>query len=144
MVLMEHTDIRAAADALNGPTVLVERSAPRNGVMPPLHSYPQDVEYRVLEGELTFFVAGDVVRATAGDVISVPACVPHTFCVEFASARWRVAARVASPSRFEDFGLALARPVYDWPSDEERASVEAIAAANGIEIHGPPGCLPQP
>jgi hypothetical protein len=33
--------------------------------------------------------------------------------------------------------------VDDWPSDEERASVEAIAAANGIEILGPPGRLPQ-
>lgn len=142
MVVTEHTDIRATAAALNAPTVRVERRAPRNGVMPPLHAHAEDVEYEVLEGELTFFVGGDVVRAKPGDVISVPAGVRHTFCVEFASARWRVAARVASPARFEDFGLALARPVYDWPSDEERESVEAMAAANGIEILGPPGCLP--
>lgn len=142
MVVMEHTDIRASAAAIAARIVLVERRATRAGVMPPLYALAEDAQYELIEGELTFHFCNGIVRATGGDAVGVPAGVPHTFRVESDGARWLVATRVASPGRFEDFGLALAQPVDEWPSPEERASVEAIAAANGIEILGPPGHLP--
>jgi mannose-6-phosphate isomerase-like protein (cupin superfamily) len=143
MVVMEHTDIRAAAAAaVRARLVLVEREAPRRGVMPPLHAHAGDAQYEVLTGELTFYVRGAVVRATPGDVVGVPAGDPHTLRVETDGARWTVTTRVASPARFEDLGLALSRPVDEWPSEEELAALEAIAGANGIRILGPPGRLP--
>jgi mannose-6-phosphate isomerase-like protein (cupin superfamily) len=143
MVVIDHTDLRGSAAATGPRTMIVERRTTSRGVMPPLHAHPEDARYEVLEGELTFFVGGEIVRATSGQVLVVRAGVPHTFRVEVPQARWLVATRVASPARFEDFGLALARPVEDWPSAEELAAVEAMAASNGIEILGPPGRLPE-
>lgn len=139
---MEHTDIRAKAAAISARLVLVERRAPRAGVMPPLHAHAEDAQYEVLAGKLTFYVGGEVVRAVGGDAVVVPAGVPHTFRVESAGSRWLVATHVASPARFEDLGLALASPVDEWPSLDELAALEAIAAHNGIQILGPPGRLP--
>jgi mannose-6-phosphate isomerase-like protein (cupin superfamily) len=142
MVVMEHTDIRAGAAAARARLVLVEREAPRRGVMPPLHAHAEDARYEVLAGELTFYVGGTAVSAKAGEVVEVPAGMAHTFRVETDGARWTVTTRVASAARFEDLGLALSGPVDEWPSAEELASLEAIAAANGIGILGPPGRLP--
>lgn len=134
MVLMEHTDIRTHL-------VLVERRAPRRGVMPPLHAQAEDAQYEVLSGALTFHVGADVLYARAGDVVDVPAGHAHTFRVESDGSRWTVTTRVRSTARFEDLGLALALPG-EWTSDDERAALGAIAAANGIAILGPPGRLP--
>jgi mannose-6-phosphate isomerase-like protein (cupin superfamily) len=142
MVVMEHTDFRAAAAAVRARLVLVERAAPRRGLMPPLHAHAEEARYEVLAGELTFYVGGSVARARPGDVLHVPAHAPHTFRVETEGARWTVTTRVASAARFEDLGLALSRPVDEWPSAEELGSVQAIAAANAIAVLGPPGRLP--
>ena len=142
MVVMEHTDIRAASVAVRARLVRVEREAPRRGVMPPLHAHSEQARYEVLAGEITFYVGLAVVRAKAGDVIHAPAGAPQTFRVESDGARWTVTARVASTARFEDLGRALSQPVDEWPSPEELASLEAIAAASGIAILGPPGRLP--
>jgi hypothetical protein len=61
-------------------------------------------------------------------------------------ARWLVVTHVCSLQSFTDFGRAVSRPLGDpsagWPSDEERAAVAALGAANGIELLGPPGALP--
>ena len=135
MLVMEYTDSRARL-------VLVERGAPRAGVMAPLHAHEDDVRYEVLSGKLTFDVGGDVVAARERAVVDVPAGVPHTFRVDTDGARWTVTTRVRSTARFEDLGLALSRPVDEWPSADERAALEAIAAANGISILGPPGARP--
>ena len=139
---MEHTDVRAVAAAVRARLVLVERRASGVGVMPPLHAHAEDAQYDVVEGELTFFVDGEVVRARGGDTVLVPAQAAHTFRVETAGSRWLVTTRVASPARFDELGLALADPVDDWTDPYELAAVEAIAAANGIAILGPPGRLP--
>ena len=135
MVLMEYTDIRTRL-------VLVERRAPRRGVMPPLHAHAEEAQYEVLGGELTFYVGDEVVQGRAGDLVDVPAHVPHTFRVESNGARWTVTTRVRSTRRFEDLGLALSRPADDWTSEEELAVLRALAAENGISILGPPGRLP--
>lgn len=146
------TSAATALDALARPTAgrngghieLVERTGARAGVMPPLQEHSDDASYFVREGSLTFFVGGDVVVAHAGDVVVAPRDVPHTFRVDVAGTRWLLLTRVASSRRAADLAHALAEPVADWPSIEERATVEAIAAANGIRILGPPGALPAP
>jgi quercetin dioxygenase-like cupin family protein len=133
--------VTAAPDA---PAALVERHAARRGMMPPLHTHDEDETVRVVSGELTFFVGDEVVRARAGDVVVAPRRVARTYRVESDGARWLVLTRLASVARFEDFGRALAEPgdTAGWPSEEELRSLRAIAAANGIEILGPPGSVP--
>ena len=127
-------------------TALVEREARGRGVMPPLYAHDEDETFRVLVGEMTFHVGGDVVRATAGDIVVAPAGVARTYRVDSDGARWLVLTHVASVRRFEDFGRALAVPTGEeragWPSHEEAQSLAAIAGANGISVLGPPGMLP--
>jgi mannose-6-phosphate isomerase-like protein (cupin superfamily) len=133
-----------ASEASSGRMIAVERVATGSGLMPPLHRRNEDESYYVVEGELTFFVGGDVVHAEPGWVVPVPSHVPRTFRVVSERARWVVLTRVARPAGFEDFGRALACPGEGkgWATAEDSATVAAIAATNGIEVLGPPGSLP--
>ena len=137
----------AALDVTERPsqTALVERAAPE-GAMPPLHRRDEAETYRVLEGEVLFFIDDEVVPAGPGDVVVAAAGAARTFRVESEDARWLVLTRVTALERFLDFNRAitqpLAVPISGWPSEEERAGVAAMAAANGIELLGPPGLVP--
>lgn len=125
---------------------MVERSAPGCS-MPPLVRRDVDETYRVLEGEVVFFVGADVVWARQGDVVVAPAGAERTFRVDSdGGARWLVITHVRSLDRFADFGRAVSAAADDpsagWPSEHERAAVASLGAANGIELVGPPGALP--
>lgn len=126
-------------------TALVERCAP-DGAMPPLHRRDEAETYRVLEGEVSFFIDDEVVPAGPGDVVVAAAGVERTFRVESEDARWLVLTRVTSLERFLDFNRAVVEPIavprFGWPSAEEMAALTSIGAANGIELLGPPGVLP--
>jgi mannose-6-phosphate isomerase-like protein (cupin superfamily) len=117
---------------------MVERSARRDS-MPPLHRRDEDEVYRVLDGEVQFFVGADAVVAERGDVVVAPRGVARSFRVRSETARWLVLTRVSSLDRFVDFGRAVAGAA---PSARPEPAVVAIAAANGIELLGPPGALP--
>ena len=135
----------ASATSTAGQVAMVERRA-LEGHMPPLTRRSERETYRVLEGEVVFFVGGDTVWAGPGDVVVAPSDVPRSFRVASPEARWLVLTQVRSLERFNDFRRAvsppLPRPAAGWPSAEERAVVSAMAAANGIELLGPPGALP--
>jgi mannose-6-phosphate isomerase-like protein (cupin superfamily) len=133
-----------AATSAAGEVAMVERSA-REGHMPPLVRRSEPETYRVLEGDVVFFVGSDMVWAGPGDVVVAPPDVPRTFRVASAQARWLVLTQVRSLERFADFGRAVSAPrvpARGWPSEEERTAVQATAAANDIELLGPPGALP--
>src|SRR3954463_12697426 len=113
---------------------MVERSA-ATGMMAPLLRRDEGETYRVLEGEVVFFVGDDVVWARAGDVVVAPAGVERTFRVDSdRGARWLVVTHVRSLDRFTDFGRAVGAPLPDpsagWPSESERNAVAALAADN--------------
>ena len=134
-----------ATAVAGGQVTMVERTAPE-GHMPPLVRRDEPETYRVVEGEVVFFVGNDVVWARAGDIVVAPAGVPRTFRADSPDARWLVLTRVRSLDRFADFGRAHClpqRPVSGcWPSPEEQSAVAAMGAANDIELLGPPGTLP--
>jgi hypothetical protein len=96
----------------------------------------------VTEGELTFWVGGQVISAPAGTFIYGPRDVPHTFEVASEQARFLL---VTEPAGFEHFMRTLAEPARSptipppasEPPDVPRLS--AVAAEYGIEILGPPG-----
>ncbi len=123
------------------PVALVQRSA-RAGAMAPLHRRPEDESYRVLDGHVTFYVDGEEIAAGPGDVVVARGDATRTFRVESTEAHWLVLTRVDSLARFEDFGRAVSEPAESWASADELASLRAIAAANRIEILGPPGLVP--
>jgi quercetin dioxygenase-like cupin family protein len=125
---------------------MVERTA-RAGQMAPLHRRDEHEAYRVLEGDVTFFVGPDVVKAATGEVVVAPAGSARTFRVESERARWLVLTAVSSLERFNDFGRAVSPPVAGCggtsPSPEEAQALAWIAKTNGIELLGWPGTLPE-
>jgi mannose-6-phosphate isomerase-like protein (cupin superfamily) len=124
---------------------MLERNA-REGDMPPLLRRSEDETYRVIEGEVVFFVGSDMVWAGPGDEVVAPAHAPRTFRVASARARWLVLTTVSSRELFHDFARAISAahpaPASGWPSADERDAVAAMGAVNGIELLGPPGALP--
>jgi mannose-6-phosphate isomerase-like protein (cupin superfamily) len=138
--------VACSSAGARGKATMVERSA-AHGTMPPLLRREVAETYRVLDGEIVFFVGEDVVWARPGDVVVAPAGVARTFRVDSdEGARWLVVTHVCSVERFSDFGRAVSAPLADpaagWPSESERAAVAAMGADNGIELLGPPGALP--
>jgi mannose-6-phosphate isomerase-like protein (cupin superfamily) len=126
-------------------TALVERAAPE-GAMPPLYRRDEAETYRVLEGEVLFFIGDEIVPAGPGDVVVAAAGAERAFRVESEDARWLVLTRVASLERYLDFNRAVVEPIAvplsGWPSAEEEVALSSLGAANGIELLGPPGVLP--
>jgi mannose-6-phosphate isomerase-like protein (cupin superfamily) len=126
-------------------TALVERNA-QYGAMPPLYRRDEAETYRVLEGEVLFFVDDEVVPAGPGDVVVAAAGAERTFRVESDDARWLVLTRVGKLERYLDFNRAITEPisvpVNGWPSADEEAALTSLGAANGIELLGPPGVVP--
>ena len=104
------------------------------------------IAFIVVTGVVVFFVGSDMIWAGPGDVVVAPAEVPRTFRVASEDARWQVLTQVRSLERFNDFARAVSAPLVTpargWPSEHEQAVVQVIAAANGIELLGPPGALP--
>ena len=139
MMIVPQLKVRKAALPGRYPVGL-ERAARGRGLMPPLQAHPEDTTYAVLTGEITFYVGADVVPARPGTVVLVRAGVAHTFRVESDCARWRVSTAVASVTRFDDLGRALAQP--GAMTEDDEAAVTAIAGANAIRILGSPGALP--
>ena len=123
-------------------TLALERVGRTSGLMTPLYASAADETFHVRAGAVTFFVGDDVVRAEAGDVVVAPAGAPHALRVESPVARWLVVTDVASPARYDDFGLAFAPADGEWTTAEDEAAVSAIAAANRISVLGAPGALP--
>ncbi len=121
----------------------VEFCAPR-GFGPPLHLHHEEDEIMyVVDGDIRVEIDGVERTATTGSVVALPARVPHTFQV---TSEWATFLTVAGGRRdaspFDVFVEALGTPT-EAPTQPEPMSIDpghvaAVAAANGIEILGPP------
>jgi quercetin dioxygenase-like cupin family protein len=134
--------IKASGEATAGRVAVTENWAPR-GHGSPLHVHHNEDEwFYILSGELTFWIDGRVITATAGSFVYGPRDVPHTFMVSSDEARFLL---VIEPAGFENFLLELSEPAQAPtlpPASVEPPAPEAMltaAAQYGIEILGPPG-----
>jgi mannose-6-phosphate isomerase-like protein (cupin superfamily) len=141
--------VKLAQAAAGGAMSIVELLGPP-GDMPPLHLHHTDDEaWYVLEGEMSFYVRGEhPVLVSAGGLAFGPKGVPHTYRVESSRpARWLA---LCTPGDFEPFVVAASQPAeqaelptpHGPPSQEQIATVAALAAQHHIELLGPPGALP--
>ena len=121
---------------------MIEHLAPP-GAGSPLHVHHNEDEwFYVTEGELAFWVGGELIKPPAGSFVYGPRDVPHTFEVTSPEARFLL---VAEPAGFENFMRELSEPAQSLtlppasvqPPDPVR--MMATAAEYGIEILGPPG-----
>jgi quercetin dioxygenase-like cupin family protein len=134
--------IKASAETTAGRVGAIENFAPR-GSGSPLHVHHNEDEwFYVTEGELTFWVGGQVITAAAGSFVYGPRDIPHTFTVSSDTAQFLL---VVEPGGFEGFVQSLGEPAAALvipPPATEPPDVEAmarLAADYGIEILGPPG-----
>ncbi len=140
--LGSHTSIKACAETTAGRVAVIEHLSPR-GSGSPLHVHSREDEwFYVIEGELTFWVGGQVIDAPAGSFVYGPRGIPHTFLVSSETARFLL---VTEPGDFSGFLRTLAQPadaaVIPPPATEppDVAAMSRVAADYGIEILGPPG-----
>ena len=134
--------IKSSAETTDGRVAVIEHYAPQ-GAGSPLHVHRNEDEwFYVTEGELTFWVGGETIEASAGSFVYGPRNVPHTFGVTSAEARFLL---VTEPAGFEGFlrtlsvpaeALTLPPPSVQPPAPE---LMMATAAEYNIEILGPPG-----
>jgi len=135
--------IKASADSTDGRVCIIEQLAPP-GSGSPLHVHTNEDEwFYVIDGELTFLVGGERIVARSGGFVYGPRGIPHIFQVTSEGpSRFLL---VAEPGGFEAMvraaGVAATEPGLP-PSDSPAPDMEllgAAAAAQGIEILGPPG-----
>jgi quercetin dioxygenase-like cupin family protein len=134
--------VKASRETTGGRVAVIEHLAPQ-GSGSPLHVHRNEDEwFYVTEGELTFWVGGEVIRAPAGSFVYGPRGIPHTFAVASEEARFLL---VTEPAGFEAFMRDAGEPAQSLtlppatlqPPDPARLA--AAAAEYGIEILGPPG-----
>ena len=134
--------IKSSAETTDGRVAVIEHLAPQ-GFGSPLHVHHREDEwFYVIEGELTFWVGGQLIDAPAGSFVYGPRDIPHTFVVASEQARFLL---VTEPAGFEGFVRAFGEPAAEptlpppssSPPDLERLA--ALAAEHGMEILGPPG-----
>jgi quercetin dioxygenase-like cupin family protein len=134
--------IKSTNESTAGRVAVTDNLAPR-GSGSPLHVHHREDEwFYVVDGELTFWVGGQLVDAAAGAFVYGPREIPHTFIVSSETARFLL---VTEPAGFEGFIRTLGKPATELvipPPATEPPDVEAmtrLAAEYGIEILGPPG-----
>lgn len=131
--------VKSTAEQTGGEFFLMEEFCPR-GTATPLHVHPQDNEsFYILDGELTVYLDGQPITASAGSFIHIPkGYFPHAFQVASETARFLV---LTTPAH-EQFIRAAAEPAQtrtirpQEPLDMEK--VWGAAAEHGVEILGPP------
>ncbi len=134
--------VKASAETTGGRVAVIENLMSRGGGSPLHVHHREDEWFYVIEGELTFWVGGEVVVAPAGSFVYGPRDIPHTFIVSSDEARFLL---VAEPAGFEGFVRTIAEPAPRLeipPPAPEPPDVEGltkVAAAYGIDIVGPPG-----
>ena len=99
--------IKATGKETGGRYTLVEVLEPE-GEEAPLHvHHREDEAFWILEGELTFQVGDETIKASPGSFLYGPRDVPHGYTVDSGPARmlW-----VLSPAGFEEFIYATSEP----------------------------------
>jgi quercetin dioxygenase-like cupin family protein len=99
--------IKASRETTDGQVAVIEHLASQ-GAGSPLHVHHNEDEwFYVTEGELTFWVGGQLTDAPAGSFVYGPRGIPHTFTVTSPEARFLL---VTEPAGFEGFMRALSEP----------------------------------
>jgi mannose-6-phosphate isomerase-like protein (cupin superfamily) len=135
--------IKATKEQTGGRYTLVEILAP-DGYGSVLHVHHREDEgFWILEGELTFYVGDQTIKARPGSFLFGPKDVPHAFTVDSGPAKLLF---VLSPAGFEDLVRDMGEPARSLtvppqpeapPSEAEMQQMAAIAAQHGAEILGP-------
>ena len=123
--------ILSTADTGGAMSIIYGEADPFNG--PPAHVHDHEDEiFVVLEGEITFDVAGERLSRGPMGTAFVRRGTPHSFMTGASGARCLT---VLTPGGFEGFFAEMAHGHYQMPQD--MAAVAAIAERYGSHFAGP-------
>src|SRR5438034_7187670 len=101
--------IKASRETTDGRVAVIEHLAPQ-GAGSPLHVHHNEDEwFYVTEGELTFWVGGQLTDTPAGSFVYGPRGIPHTFTATPPEARFLP---VTEPAGSQAFLRALSHPAH--------------------------------
>jgi mannose-6-phosphate isomerase-like protein (cupin superfamily) len=138
--------IKATAEQTGGKYSLVEILVPEFPMEESLlhvHHF-EDEGFYVLEGEMTFYVGDETIKARRGSFLFGPKDVPHAFSVDSGPARLLF---ILSPAGMEGAIREMGEPARELsippqpeepPDDAEMGRLMAIAERYGGEMLGPP------
>ena len=132
--------VKTTSADTRGRLTLVEFLNPA-GFAPPLHRHREEDElFYIISGRATFRCDGHELPAAPGDIVFLPAGLPHTFLVS-RDEPLRVL-QITTPAGFEAFAAAVGEPArarrLPEPGPVDPAALARIAAEYGVEILGPP------
>jgi len=133
--------LRATGADTGGAYAIVDEHL-RRGFATPEHVHRREDEaFLVLDGTLTFRLAGDLRTAGAGEYVFLPRTIRHAFCVDSPSAR---VLNVVSPAGFENFFADAGEPATgpgmppQPTAPPDVAQMASLLAEYGVELLGPP------
>jgi quercetin dioxygenase-like cupin family protein len=132
--------IKATGKETGGRYTLVEVLG-AEGEEAPLHvHHREDEAFWILEGELTFQVGDETIKASPGSFLIGPRDIPHRYTVNSGPARLLF---ILSPAGFEEFIYATSEPAKERtlppppegpPSEAEMEQLGAVARQYGCEL----------
>ena len=133
-------EFKATAADTGGQMTIVEVTEPA-GSEAPLHVHHRDDEgFWILEGDVTFEVAGTTIEASAGDYVFGPRDVPHRYTVGDRGCRMLF---ILVPGGIEDvirltsepaLSRTLPPPPEKEPTPQEIEGLKAIVREHGYEL----------
>ena len=134
----------ATGDDTGGRFALMEQVA-RKGNVPPRHiHHREDETFYVVEGEMTFSVGDQTIKATAGTMVFAPRDIAHSFTIDSEQVRMLV---MVAPAGAEGFfkacsvpapSMTLPPPMGEPPYSEiQKQKMMALAAEYGFEFVKP-------
>ena len=111
----------------------------RKGNVPPRHiHHREDETFYVMEGEMTFLIGDQTIKATPGTMVYAPRHVPHSFTIDSEQVRILV---LNTPAGIEEFFKELSVPAPSMtlppPAEipySEKQKMMALAPKYGFEI----------
>jgi quercetin dioxygenase-like cupin family protein len=128
----------ATAEDTQGKFALIEAVARRGNDPPPHIHHREEETFYVLEGEMTFSVGGQTIKATPGTMVCLPRDVAHSFVIDSDQLRMLI---LLTPAGFEgwfkEFSVpaqAMTLPPADEPGHREVQRMLDAAAQYGLEF----------
>ncbi len=110
-------------------SVVISTTPPEGG--PPLHVHEHEDElFYILRGTYEFRFGDETITANAGDLVHLPAHIPHTF--RNIGSEPGMAMNTMTPGGFEQFFVEIDQLPKDQPLD--RSQVAAIASRYGLQF----------
>jgi quercetin dioxygenase-like cupin family protein len=131
----------ATGEETRGQFALMEQVA-RKGNVPPRHiHHREDETFYVVEGEMTFLVGDETIKATAGTAVFAPRAIAHSFTIDSEQVRLLV---MVSPAGAEGFfkecsvpAPSMTLPPQGAPPYSEIQKMMALAPTYGFEFMPP-------